>query len=440
MNGLRLLKRLWHALPFSDHTRWRVTALLLEPVLPFIKGSVVYNAYLREKEWQNKRIRPFHGDPLPAFPPQDKADIFFWGIIDWRFRIQRPQHLAIGFAKRGHRVFYISTSFVNTGRPGFELERMDQGGCLYNVRFHLKGRPLVYAAPPDREDSRRLKASVASLLEWTESRKIISIVQHPYWHELARKVPDSRLIYDCMDHHDGFGKSGEGIAALELKLLKDADAVVTSSQGLWDFAAAHNPNVALVRNAAEYDFFAAKPGAVFRDDRGRRVLGYYGAIAEWLDVELLAETARHFPDCLVLLVGADECGARQYLAGLPNVMFTGEVKYTELPYYLYGMDLCLLPFRVTPLTLATNPVKVYEYLSAGKSVVSASLPELDQFGSLVMTATTHEQFIQLIDDALINLSDDKQLRRQNFASQNTWQHRLDAFDSLIRQLNEAPRT
>lgn len=437
MNGLRLLKRLWHALPFSDHTRWRVTVLLLEPVLPFIKGSVVYSAYLREKEWQNKRIRPFHGDPLPALSSQEKADIFFWGIIDWRFRIQRPQHLAIGFAKRGHRVFYISTSFVNTGRPGFELERMDQEGYLYNVRFHLKGRPLVYAAPPDREDSRRLKASVASLLEWTESGNIISIVQHPYWYELARKIPDSRLIYDCMDHHDGFCNTGEGIAALELKLLKDADAVVTSSQGLRDFAAAHNSNVSLIRNAAEYDFFAAKPMEVFRDDRGRRVVGYYGAIAEWLDVELLAETARHFPDCLVLLVGADECGARQYLADLPNVMFTGEVKYSELPYYLYGMDVCLLPFRVLPLTLATNPVKVYEYLSAGKPVVAVKLPELAQFGGLVVTAERHDEFISCLKDVLA-VTDDKaqNLARRAFASANTWDHRVEALAQVVATLPE----
>lgn len=438
MNSLKLLKRLWHALPFSDHTRWRVTVLLLEPVLPFIKGSVVANAYRREKEWQTKRIRPFHGDQLPPLPQQNKADIFFWGIIDWRFRIQRPQHLAIGFAKRGHRVFYISTSFVNTGRPGFELERMDQAGGLYNVRIHLKGRPLVYAAPPDEENSRCLKASVASLLEWTESREIISIVQHPYWYELARKVPDSRLIYDCMDHHDGFSNTGEGIAALESTLLKEADAVVTTSQWLRDFAAAHNPNVALIRNAAEYDFFAIEPTTVFRDTKGRRVLGYYGAIAHWMDVELLAKIARRFPDCLLLLVGADECAARQQLAGLRNVVFTGEVKYAELTYYLYGMDVCLLPFRVTPLTLATNPVKVYEYLCAGKPVVSISLPELDQFGNLVAIAKSHDEFIRRINEVLANLNDDKKLRRQTFASQNTWRHRVEAFDSLFGQLIKMP--
>lgn len=437
MNGLKLVKRLWQALPLSDHNRWRVTVLLLEPVLPFIKGSVISNAYLREKEWQSKRIRPFEGGQLPTLPPQNKVDIIFWGMIDWRFRIQRPQHLAIGFAERGHRVFYISTSFVNTGKPGFELERIDQAGCLFNVRFHLKGRPQINAAPPDREDFRRLTASIDSLLKWSESREIISIVQHPYWYELARKVPDSRMIYDCMDHHHGFGNTGEAIAVAESALLKAADAVVTTSQWLRDIATAHNSNVALIRNATEYDFFATKPAAIFHDTEGRRVLGYYGAIAEWLDVRLLAKIARHFPDCLLLLVGADECGARQQLAGLTNVMFTGEVKYTELPYYLYGMDVCLLPFHVIPLTLATNPVKVYEYLSAGKPVVSVSLPELNQFGSLVTTAKTHEEFTQRVEQVLANLGDDEQLQRQSFASQNTWRHRVDAFDSLIRQLNDA---
>lgn len=438
MNVLKVVKRIWQALPLSDYSRWRVTVLLLEPALPFIRGSVISNAYLREKEWQTKRIRPVHGDPLPILMPQgDKVDVFFFGIIDWRFRIQRPQHLASGFAKRGHRVFYVSTSFVNTGKPGFELERMDLEGYLFNVRLHLKGRPLVYAAPPNQEDLRRLKASVASLLEWTESRQIVSMVQHPYWYDLARNMPDSRLIYDCMDHHDGFGNTGEGIVALECTLLKEADAVITTSQGLKDFAAAYNHNVFLVRNAAEYDFFATKPAMVFRDVKGRRVLGYYGAIAEWLDVDLLAKTARHFPDCLLLLVGADECGARQQLTELPNVLFTGEVKYAELTYYLYGMDVCLLPFRVIPLTLATNPVKVYEYLSAGKPVVSVKLPELAQFDSLVITAERHEEFIACVEEVLA-VVDDKlaNVARRAFASANTWDHRVEALFRVVATLPE----
>jgi len=176
MNALRLIKRFWQALPLSDYNRWRVTVVLLQPILPLIKGSVVANAYLREKEWQTKRIRPFYGDKLPLLPVQQAPDVFFWGVIDWRFRIQRPQHLATGFSRRGYRVFYISTSFVNTDKPGFEVEKMDLSGHLWNVRIHLQGRPRIYAAPPDRQDFQRIRSSIVSLLEWSKSNEIVSIV------------------------------------------------------------------------------------------------------------------------------------------------------------------------------------------------------------------------------------------------------------------------
>jgi len=436
MNALRVLKRCWQALPLSDHNRWRLTVLILEPILPFIRGSVVHTAYLREKEWQTKRIRPFYGDPLPDLPPQEKPDIIVWGVIDWRLRFQRPQHLARGLAAAGHRVFYVSTSFINTRRPGFELERMDDDGRLYSVRFHLRGRPPVYAAPPANDDLRRLKESLAKLLEWTESRGIVSLVQHPYWHTLARKLPNSRMIYDCMDHHGGFANTGEEITAAEVLLFKEAEAVVTTSQRLHDIAATHNPRVTVIRNAAEAGFFAAEPATRFRDPQGRRVIGYYGAIAEWMDVELLEKLARHFPDCLLLLVGADEGGVRQRLAALPNVQLTGEVGYTSLPFYLYGMDVCLLPFRVTPLTLATNPVKVYEYLAAGKPVVSIALPELMQFGDLAACATTHDEFIAQVEKSLAETDAGRQSARKEFAAQNTWQARVRELVALIERLPE----
>lgn len=437
MRSLGLIKRVWRALPLSDSNRWKITVLLLKPILPFIKGSVVHQAYLEEREWRSKCIRPFHGDPFPPLPDQEKLDVFFWGIIDWNYRIQRPQHLARGFADRGYRVFYISPSFVKTPRPGFELERMDDGGRLYNIRIYLGGRPAVYTAPPSRDDMQQLRASVAALLEWTGSRSIVSIVQHPYWYELVGQLPNSRLIYDCMDHHDGFINTGEGIAALELAMLKDAEAVVTTSQVLHDAAAAHNPNVSMVRNATEYDFFSTPPQSTYRDIHGRRVIGYYGAIAEWIDVELLIEIAQKFPDCLLLLVGAAENSVRQQLADFSNVVFIGEVKYSELPHYLYGMDICLLPFRVVPLTLATNPVKVYEYLSAGKSVVAVKLPEMIQFDGVVMVAESHDEFIAKLGDVLATPDNEQAaLERRAFAAMNTWHHRVDAFEKVISALSE----
>ena len=435
MHTLRLLKRLWQTLPLSEHNRWRLTTIVLAPVLPFIRGSVVHTAYVREKEWMTKRIRPAHGDPLPVLPTPIKADIIILGVIDWRFRIQRPQHLARGFAAMGHRVFYISTAFVNARRPGFEIERMDESSQLFSVRLHLKNRPGIHA-PPSQENIHALKASLTLLMTWIGHHEITNIVQHPYWYEIARTLGKIQLIYDCMDHHEGFGHPDVGITALELALLKKSDAIVTTSQWLRDRAAAHNTNVVLIRNAADYGFFSLRPQEVYHDPQGRRVLGYYGAIADWLDVELLEKVALQFTSCLLLLVGADECGARQRLASLPNVNFTGEVKYAELPYYLYGMDVCLLPFRVTPLTLATNPVKVYEYLAAGKHVVSVELPELTQFGDLVATASTHDDFAGCIAVMLASTDNEQQKARKKFAERNTWQDRVGEFNLLLKRLAE----
>lgn len=437
MNLLKLIKRIWQALPLSDHYRWQITSLLLEPILPLIRGSVVYSAYLREKEWHTQRICPFHGDAFPSLPVQAMPDIFFWSVIDWRFRIQRPQHIARELADRGYRVFYLSTAFVNDRTPGFELERMDEAGRLFNVRLHLKGRPRIYSAPPAAEDLRRLKSSVAALLEWTGSRGAVSLVQHPYWAQIAQALPDSHLVYDCLDHHEGFDNTGEGIGMLERKLLGSADAVVATSEWLRIFAAAYNPNTSLIRNAAEFERFSMRPASVFCDPAGRRVIGYFGAIAAWMDVDLLRDVARAFPACLLLLVGADECGAKQKLEGIENVLMTGEVSYADLSHYLYGMDVCLLPFRVMPLTLATNPVKIYEYLSAGKPVVAVDLPEMSQFGSLVETAATREGFVEKVRHLLESPGGDAGVEaRRSFAAQNTWQRRV---DDLVAVMDRLPR-
>src|SRR3546814_20829229 len=121
-----------------------------------------------------------------------------------------------------------------------------------------------------------------------------------------------------------------------------------------------------------------------------RIIGYYGSMADWFDVDLGRAVPREFPDCLVLLVGSDTAGVANRLADEPNVTMAGEVPYDRLPFYLHAFDLALLPFRIIPLTLATNPVEAYEYLAAGQPVVSVDLPELRQFGRPVYPAGGHE--------------------------------------------------
>src|SRR5690606_17573221 len=378
--------------------------------------------------------------PAPARPtaadPGELPDVFIWSVIDGYFRFQRPQHLAEALAAKGHRVFYVSNNFDNDATPGFRCEQLDETGRLFQVNLNLGGSPSIYAAMPSAEQVAFLRRSLAEVLQWAGTRDAISLVQHPFWKTLARSVPDARVVYDCMDHHGGFADNKPEVLAAEEALVRDADLVVVSSGWLREEIESRARSLAVVRNACEYEFFSKAPASVFRDPQGRRVIGYYGAIAEWFDADLVRAVAQANPGALVVLVGRDTAGVAASLADLDNVQFVGEVPYGELPYWLYGFDACMLPFKVMPLTLATNPVKVYEYLASGKPVVSIDLPEMIQFGGVVRVAADVDGFVASVAAALgeedVALAD----ARRAFAATQTWAHRAGEFDAALATLAE----
>jgi len=361
-------------------------------------------------------------------------DVFVWSVIDWHFRFQRPQHLAQALAKKGHRVFYISNNFNDDPRPGFHLDALGCDGRLFQVHLNLEGRPPIYFGMPTTQQVEALRASLAELLAWTCTRSSVSLVQHPYWSPLVRAVPAARLVYDCMDHHGGFENNAPAVLEAEARLVRDADLVIVTSAWLEQEIAPNARATAMVRNAGEFEFFCHPPSEVFVDPQGRRIIGYYGAIAEWFDLDLMRQVAQAHPDCLVLLVGSDTAGAGKALADLPNVQFTGEVPYSRLPYWLHAFDVCLLPFRVIPLTLATNPVKVYEYLAAGKPVVSVDLPEMVQFDGLIRVGADAVGFVEQTAAALTERAGSGREARQTFAASQTWSHRAEVLDHALENL------
>ncbi len=364
------------------------------------------------------------------------ADVFVWAVIDWHFRMQRPQHLARSLAARGHRVFYISNNFVSSATPGFHLDPLDASGRLFQVHLKQDGAPAIYFGLPDEKQTQALHASLAELLAWTRSRASISLMQHPYWRPLLRSVPNARLVYDCMDHHGGFENNASCVLEAEDSIIRDADLVIVTSSWLEKEIAPKARAIATIRNAGEYDFFSAVPDEVFRDARGRQVIGYYGAIAEWFDLDLIRSVALVLPEALVLLVGSDTTGAAAALSDLPNVEFTGEVAYSRLPYYLHAFDVALLPFKVIPLTLATNPVKVYEYLAAGKPVVAVDLPEMIQFEGLVEVASSGD-FADAVAGQLACEADPGHVTaRRTFAAGQTWDHRAASLDHALALIEE----
>lgn len=378
---------------------------------------------------------------IPVVPAVSSGkDFIVWGVIDWHFRHQRPQQIAQALAAEGDRVFYISSNLIEAKSAGFSIEPLDKDGRLFQIHLCVVTPTVIYHQAPSAIVVQQLLASVGELLLWAKTAKIINLVQHPFWYSIAQQLPYSQLVYDCMDHHEGFENTGKEVVALEHELFRAADLTVTTSGFLDDMVAKHTPRREIIRNAGEFEYFSKVPEKIYRDLQDRKIIGYYGAIAEWFDIELIRLLSQRFRDCLILLVGADTANAKSQLKSQQNIVFTGEVPYQELTHYLYAFDVCLLPFKVIPLILATNPVKVYEYLGAGKPVVAVDVPEIKQFGDLVLVGKDHAHFVDQVGVALDEQDNTLAIaERKKFAEHQTWHDRARDLARALDNLQTPPK-
>ncbi|WP_167568676.1 glycosyltransferase [Brevibacillus migulae] len=369
------------------------------------------------------------------------VDILRFPVIEWDFRWQRPQQMSVQFADNGNRVFYFSIDTLEH-EANLTYEDVSKKVIIKELRKNVwwvklcsKNRLNAYKdVIDDTDDIQYLKWSIDYIKERFKFSHSVSILDLPFWAPLVFSLENNRVIYDCMDDHAGFSTNSVEMLSSEKSLIVKADLVVTSSQLLYEKVKTQNKSTILVRNAGEYDHFASRPLA-FSEEIEKitgPVIGYYGAISEWFDIQLIEQLAKRNPKWTFVLVGdtfgCDTSRAEQ----LPNVVFTGEKPYTVLPQYLHCFDVCVIPFLVNDLTLATNPVKVYEYLAAGKPVVSTRLPELEMIRDYVYLASSVEEFEQSINQALTKQDLQKAEMRKEFALDNTWHAR---FVKLNNEIN-----
>lgn len=443
---VRVGKRFYREAPLSPDTRWRLTRIFFTLAAPLLRSTPIWNSYAKEKAWRDRQPAipssdsEFGIDWAPAPGSPQRVDFVVWGAIDWEFRVQRPQHLARALARLGHRVFYLSPQFIDSAEDAFAAEQVDPQSPIYSIRLHAKGRPILHQAPFSVSEAAQLTGGLSRCLRWAKIEEAVSIVHQPSWFQLAREVPNARLVYDCIDDHSAFPDAGAHIGSSEQMLLSQADLVTASAESLYRRCLAHNRSAALIPNAAEAQFFEKAVASTAFGSKGRKVLGYYGAVAEWMDVELLRATAESFPDCLIVLIGADTAGVSNALRDLDNVLSVPEVGYEDLPPLLHAMDVCLIPFLSTPLTSAINPVKLYEYLAAARPIVSTDLPELRsaEIDPLVYRAASRQEFLEQIRIALLESPDDPiRERRRAFARANAWPVRAAAFLEALATISEA---
>jgi glycosyltransferase involved in cell wall biosynthesis len=265
----------------------------------------------------------------------------------------------------------------------------------------------------------------------------VSIVDLPFWRAVVAAQQDNVVVYDCMDFHAGFKNNARRMLEEEEELIRQADIVLTSSARLSERVARLRPNI-LIRNGCEPAHFA--PGLPVRRLSERPVVGYFGVLDHWLDTALVAEAARTYGAWDFVLIGRRQDCDLDALRRLPNVRIVDEQAYAVLPEFARGFDVCIIPFLVNDLTLHTNPVKMYEYLAAGKPVVGTAMPELMIAQGLVTVARDREDFIARLADAMATHDAPEQVaRRVAFAMKETWADRVDRLESALAGISRSQR-
>lgn len=378
--------------------------------------------------------------PVPFASPQDRPDaLVCLAIIDWEFRWQRPQQLLSRLAQDGTAVLNVvlprgDGSDAGTARATASVVAPD----VTQVIPH-PARPLdLYGAVPDEHQTRDLADIVEESAAAAGLADPVLLVQLASWGPVALELRDRHgwpVVYDCMDEWDGFPGVAPALPQAERALVAQADAVTVSARRLWDRWAPANGRIALVRNGADPAHYADPPPPEQRPLHGVEgpIVGHMGAIAAWVDVALVERTARARPDWTFVLVGGVFDVDVEPLRALANVRLEGQQPYALMPAYVADFDACLIPFVVDAVTAAVDPVKLWEYFSLGKPVVSTPLPEVAAHRHLLYEAADPGEVVERLEQALAEDDEALRERRRAVADDGTWERRAAALGAALRR-------
>ncbi len=270
-------------------------------------------------------------------------------------------------------------------------------------------------------------------------REPVTLTFVPNSADVVGSLGERLVIYYCVDEYSQFtGANRDAILDMERRLMEKADLVVVSASRLHEAKRASNANTVLITHGVDVDHFrtacieetpvpedaAALPGPV---------IGFYGLIEDWVNVDVVRHMATSRPDWSFLMIGEVKTDISGVLK-LPNVHFTGRRDYKSLPGYCKKFDIAVLPFVVNELTLAANPLKLREYLAAGLPVVATPLPEIQKLGDLVRYATTPSEFLARCDALLDEGIKGPDIAVSHQMDTESWDGKVEVLSEFIMRL------
>lgn len=331
-------------------------------------------------------------------PPSMKGpDLLCFSHLRWNFVYQRPQHLMSRFAQE-RRVFYFE-------------EPVYDAPSQYNEIFDDPETGVCVVTPHITSDTKNSTEPLRHLLQiFMASMKIegpIAWYYTPLSLQFSDHLKPELTVYDCMDELSSFKFAPPALKDWEQKLFNKADIVFTGGMHLYEAKKKFHANIHGVPSGIDVNHFiqARQP----LQDPPDQVsiphprIGYYGVVDERFNIELLRSIAEQKPEWHFIVVGPTAKIDPATLPKASNIHFVGMRDYKELPRYLAGWDVAMMPFELNEATRFISPTKTPEFLAAGKPVVSTSIHDvIHPYGDkkLVSIADTPAEFVAAIEQYL----------------------------------------
>ena len=344
---------------------------------------------------------PVESKAEPSASDPETMTLLCFSHLRWNFVFQRPQHLMSRFAREMNVIFWEEPVEIDAHETAYLQVREAQDAA--NVKIVVPHLPR--GIPDDAREAilkRLLDAHLSAI-----RGPLISWYYTPMMLPFSRRIDADVTVFDAMDELSKFKFAPVKLLELEQELIDRADIVFTGGSSLFEAKKDRHDNIHCFPSSVDRAHFCKARSRQFdpadQEDLPRPRLGFYGVIDERFDTELLDRVASARPDWSFVMVGPVVKISDEDLPKRPNIHYLGGKTYAELPAYLSGWDVALMPFAMNESTQFISPTKTPEYLAGGRPVVSTPIKDVVRhYGQLqgVKIASTPEQFVAACEEAL----------------------------------------
>ncbi|MCH5598837.1 glycosyltransferase [Niabella ginsengisoli] len=356
-----------------------------------------------------------------------KPGLLVFSHLRWNFVYQRPQHLISRFSNQ-YNVLYIEEAVYNKEDDGFYAQR-EEGITI--VVPHLNDQI-------NNGTNERLTSIINTVITAFDIEDYLLWYYTPMALEFTRHLYPELIIYDCMDQLSAFKNAPTNLLILERELLDSSSIVFTGGRSLFNEKKQMHANIHCFPSSIDASHFSqARQRQMDPPDQSKIPFprfGFFGVIDEIFDIELLDEIAQEKPEWHFVLIGPVVKIDEQNLPRRANIHYLGMKKYAELPSYISGWNVAVLPFALNEATRYISPTKTPEYLAAGKPVISTAVEDvIDPYGTMGLVSIAHnvDEFIAYGKHELETDNAERDNIRDEFLKEQSWDLTWEAINNEI---------